>query len=159
MNMANKRIRLLAISIVCILAAVATSAAQKPAVVDKTAADSKQASTTTSSAAHAELLLRKTELQAELESLVLDYTEDYPKVKEIRFELTLFDRDLARLSKVKPADASKLTVALGKLMLRRIELEVDLWKLQQTYKDEHPDVKRTKRKIEIFESSVNQILN
>ena len=112
----------------------------------------------TSSPAYAEVVLRKTELLAELESLVIEYTEEFPRVKEIRQVLTLIERDTGRLAKVKPADASRLTLALGKLMVRRIELETDLWKLQANYQDEHPDVKRARKKVEIYESSISEIL-
>jgi len=115
--------------------------------------------TAASSPAYAELLLKKTELQSDLESLILEYTEEFPKVKELRYVLTLVDRDAARLGKVKTTDASRLTLALGKLLVRRIELETDLWKLQGTYKDEHPEVKRAKRKIEIYETAIVEILN
>jgi hypothetical protein len=111
------------------------------------------------SPAYAELLLRKTELQSQLESLVLEYTEEFPKVKELRFVLGLLDRDVARIAKVKPADSGKLTLALGKLMIRRIELETDMWNLQRSYKDEHPDVKRARRKVEIYETAISEILN
>ncbi|MEO6333551.1 MAG: hypothetical protein ABIO91_01075 [Pyrinomonadaceae bacterium] len=112
-----------------------------------------------SSAAFAELKLKRTELVSELESLILDYTEEFPKVAEMRFTVTLIDRDIARLAKVKSSEASKLTLALGKLMVRRVELETDVWGLQRSYKDEHPDVKRAKRKLEIYEAAVNEILN
>ncbi len=136
----------------CLLAAgqgnktVAKPAAETPASVN-------------SSPAYAELLLKRTELRSELESLLVEYTEEYPRIKEIRHLLTLFDRDIARINKVKPADSSKLTLALGKLMLRRIELETELWNLQKNYQEEHPDVKRAKRKIEIYESAITEILN
>ena len=113
---------------------------------------------TTSSAAYAELLLKKTELQSELEGLILQYTDEYPRVKELRHVLTLFDRDTLRLGKVKAADAGKLTEALGKLMTRKIDLETELWRLQSNYKDEHPEVKRAKKRIEIFENAIAQIL-
>jgi hypothetical protein len=112
-----------------------------------------------SSAAYAEVLLKRTELKSELESLVIEFTEEYPRVKEIRFVLGLLDRDTARLGKVKSTEASKLTLALGKLMLRRVELETELWKLLGTYKDEHPDVKQAKRRVEIFDQAINEILN
>jgi hypothetical protein len=112
-----------------------------------------------SSPAYAELQLRRTELLSDLESLLLEYTEDFPKIKEIRNTVTLIDRDIARISKVKPSDASKLTLALGKLMVRRIELESDLWNLQKSYQDGHPDVKRAKRKVEIYETAISDILN
>jgi hypothetical protein len=60
---------------------------------------------------------------------------------------------------VKSTEASKLTLALGKLMLRRVELETELWKLLGTYKDEHPDVKQAKRRVEIFDQAINEVLN
>ncbi len=129
------------------------NAARKPAVEKPTAGAS------AASPAYAELLLRKTELQSELEGLVLDYTEEFPKVREIRFVLTLMERDAARLAKVKPSDSAKLTLALGKLLVRRIELETDLWNLQKNYNDGHPDVKRAKRKVEIYEAAISEILN
>ena len=112
-----------------------------------------------SSPAYAELLLKRTELTASLESLILEYTEEFPKVKEDRFVLTLIDRETDRLAKMKSADMQKLTLALGKLIVRKIELETDLWNLQKNYKDEHPDVKRSKRKVEIYETAIAEILN
>ena len=112
-----------------------------------------------SSPAYAELQLKRTEILSDLESLLLEYTEDFPKIKEFRNMITLIDRDIARISKVKPADATKLTLALGKLMVRRIELETDLWNLQRSYQDGHPDVKRAKRKVEIYETAISDILN
>ena len=134
--------------------------AQK-AAVEKPSVDAKQVITTnpsSSSPAYAELVLKRTEIRSDLESLTLEYTEEFPKVKELRFALTLFDRDLARIGKVKPADSSKLTLALGKLMLRSIEIETDLWNLQKSYKEEHPDVRRAKRKLEIYDSAIDEIL-
>jgi hypothetical protein len=112
-----------------------------------------------SSPAYAELLLRRTELTASLEALVLQYTDEYPKVKESRYLLTLIERDAERLSKVKPADQGRLTLALGKLLVKKLELEADLWNLQKDYKEEHPDVKRAKRRVEIYETAISEILN
>ncbi len=111
-----------------------------------------------SSPAYAELLLRKTELRSELESLSIEYTDEFPKIKEAKFAVALLERDLTRLATVKPSDAGKLTLALGKLMLRRIEVETELGILLKSYKDEHPDVKRLKRKLEIFDAAVKEIL-
>ena len=129
----------------------AKPAAAKPAAEDLTHVKS--------SPAYAELQLKRTELFSDLESVVLDYTEEFPKVKEMRFTLSLLDRDIARISKVKSNEASKLTLALGKLMVRRIELETDLWNLLRSYKDEHPDVKRAKRKVDLYEAAIVEILN
>jgi predicted nucleic acid-binding Zn-ribbon protein len=117
------------------------------------------ASAVKSSPAFAEIILRKTELEAELESLLISYTEDFPKIKEIRFEIDSLKKEMERLSAVKSAESSKLTLALGKLMVRKAELETDLWNLRKKYDDNHPEVKRAKRKIEIYESAVKEILS
>lgn len=108
--------------------------------------------------AYAEILLVKTELESELESLLVDYTEEYPKIKQARFQLSLVQKDMERLLAVKPAEVSRLTLALGKLLVRKIDMETDLWGLRAKYNDEHPEVKRAKRKLEIFEAAIKEIL-
>ena len=116
------------------------------------------AQTIKSSPAYAELLLRKTERAAELEELLLDYTEEFPRVKQIRFELNLIQKEMDKVSAVNVAEAGKLSLALGKLLVRKIELEVDLWNLKIQYNDDQADVKRAKRKIEIYDKAVKEIL-
>ena len=98
-----------------------------------------------SSPAFAEILLRRTEMEAEVESLVLEYTDEFPKVKELRQGILLLNKESDRLFKVTPEKADSLTLALG-------------WRLQQSYADGHPDVKRAKRRLEIFEKAIKEIL-
>ena len=110
------------------------------------------------SPAYAEVLLQKTERLAELEALLVEYTEDYPKVRELRFETSLLQKELDLLMAINPAEASKLSTALGKLMVRKCELDTDVWSLEKQFNDAHPDVKRAKRKAEIFQTAINEIL-
>ena len=109
-----------------------------------------------SSAAYAEVLLRKTELEAEIEDLQVEYTDEYPKLKESRYEFGLLGKQLDRLAAT--GDASKLTPALGKLIVRQASLETDLWVLLQRYGDQHDDVKRARRKVAAFEKAIREIL-
>ena len=111
-----------------------------------------------SSPAYAEVLLRKTELLAGLESLLVEYTEDYPNVKELRYQTGLLQKELDKMAAFNPSESAKLSIALGKLMVRKCELDTDLWSLQQNYNDQQPDVKRAKRKSEIFEAAIKDIL-
>jgi hypothetical protein len=111
-----------------------------------------------SSPAYAELLLRKTELQSDLDALLVDYTEEFPKIKEIRLELGFLKVEMDRLLAVKPADSAKLSQALGRLMLKKVELEAQLDALRSQYKDEHPDVRKARKKVETFESAIKEIL-
>jgi uncharacterized protein involved in exopolysaccharide biosynthesis len=131
---------------------------QTPAKTKPAAATAAIAAEIRSSPAYAEVLLRSTELQAELESLLVDYTEDYPRIKEIRTELAALKSETARLTAVKPADAGKLTLALGRLIVRKVEFAAALARLREQYKDEHPDVKRAQKKVEIFEAAIKEIL-
>ena len=111
-----------------------------------------------STPAYAELLLHKAELQAELDSLLVDYTDDYPRAKDIRLELGFLKVEMDRVLAAKPADTPKLSQALGKLMLRKVELETQLDTLRARYKDDHPDVKKARRKVETFEAAIKEIL-
>jgi hypothetical protein len=111
-----------------------------------------------SSAAFAELILRKAELESELEAFLLDYTEEFPRVIEIKHSLGLLEKAVSRIMSTKPNETGKLTLALGKLLVRRMELETDVWKLLQSYKDEHPDVKRAIRRLEIYDAAIKEIL-
>lgn len=109
-----------------------------------------------SSAAYAEVLLRKVELESDVESLLESYTEDYPKIKEARYELSLIQKDFDRL--LKETDASRLSLPLGKLIVRKNQLETDLWMLKNQYGQDHPQVKRAARKAEFFRKAVSEIL-
>lgn len=144
-------VAILALPVFAIGQQVKSSAVNKTAIVDF-------ALKPQSSPAYAEVLLKRTELQSDLESLILEYTEDYPKVKELRYTLSLLQKEIQRIIAVKPSESMKLTLALGKLMVKKAELETDLWGLQATYKDDHPDVKRAKRKVEIYEAAIKEIL-
>lgn len=111
-----------------------------------------------SSPAYADLLLQRTELQSSLDSLLVDYTEQYPKVKELRSQLGFLQAEMDRLLAVKPENAGRLSDALGKLMLRKVELESDLETLRAQYEDDHPEVKKMRRKIDSYEASIKEIL-
>ena len=112
-----------------------------------------------STPAYAEIVLRRAELESELESFLIGYTEEFPKVKEIRYEMETLKKEFSRLSGlIKPAEMSKLSPALGKLLVRKASLETDLWSLRQKYADDHSDVKRAKRRVEIYETAVKSII-
>jgi hypothetical protein len=110
------------------------------------------------SAAYADVILRRTELEADLESMLLDYTDEHPKVKQARLELALIQRELDRLLAVKPEDAGKLSEALGKLMVRKTAFEVDLELLRDKTDDKNPNVISAQKKVDVFEKAIKDIL-
>lgn len=111
-----------------------------------------------SSPAYAEVLLRKTELEADLLSFADDYTDQNPKVIDARFELATLSKDIDRLFAVRPDDVQKLTLALGKLIVRRAEVETELNRLLRTYKPDHPQAQRALKKAELYRDALKDIL-
>lgn len=111
-----------------------------------------------SSAAYAEVLLRKAEVEATIEDLLVTYTEKYPKLQQLRYEAEKLNQELNRLRSLDPTQSSKLTLALGRLIVRKVEAEVELWALLQQYGEEHELVKRARKKLQIFENAVKEIL-
>src|SRR6476620_2953629 len=142
---------LVAISLI-VFGWTAAATAQAPAKA-KTASPARDNQAARSSPAFSEVILRRAEIESELESLLMEFTEEYPKVKADRYTLAQLQKQLDILMAVKPAEASKLTLALGKLMVKKVELDTDLWSLQQSLADGHPDVKRAKKKVEIFDKA------
>ena len=145
--------KLFGIIFILLIIAVPFVAAQ---TTTKTIAQKPVVNAVKSSSAYAEIILRKTELSAELENLLLDYTEDFPKIKELRFEIGLLQKDLDKVLAV--SDASRLSTALGRLIVRKVQLQVEVWSLQKQYNDEHPEVRRAKKKVEIYEQAIKEIL-
>jgi hypothetical protein len=111
------------------------------------------------SAAFAELRLKKAELEAAAESLAETYTDEFPKLAEMRFAVGAVDREIGRLAAVRNSSPAILSSALGKLMIRKAELETEKWALLRNLASEHPDVKRMNRRIEIFESAIREVLD
>lgn len=110
-----------------------------------------------SSAAYAELIVRKTEVQADLEAVAADYTEANPKLLDLRFELSALERSLVRILATKPSETAKLTLAIGKLLVKKAALETEQARLIRSYGPEHPEVKRAKRRVEIFENAILEL--
>ena len=147
-----------AIFLLIIVLLTATFSFSQTKVKSSAVQNTSNAQTVKLTAAYAELLLRKTERESELEEFALDYTDEFPKVKEIKFELGSLNREMNRILAVNAADSGKLTLALGKLLVRKTEIETDLWNLQKQYNADHPEVRRAKRKVEVYEKAIKEIL-
>jgi capsule polysaccharide export protein KpsE/RkpR len=111
-----------------------------------------------SSPAYAEVLLRKTEIQADLEALSAAYTETNPKILDLRSEQNSLDKMLEKIYGVKPSETGKLTLALGKLIVRKAALETEVSRLLRSYTKDQVEVKRAARRVEIFDAAISEIL-
>jgi hypothetical protein len=140
------------------ISAASLAAAQAISKPGKTVADPDDLRAIKSSPAYAEVLLRETELKAELESQLLDHTEEFPKVKEVRGELELLRSEMDRLLAVKATDTQKLSSALGRLILVKVGHQTKLRQLRLQYSDDHPTVRRQRKTVETYEAAIREIL-
>lgn len=129
-----------------------------PAICNAQNGQNTEAGPIRSSPAYSEILLRRTELKADLEALSADYTESNPKIIDLRFEIAALDRSLEKVFGVKPTETGKLTLALGRLIVRKATLETELARLSRNYNKDHPEVKRAKRRVEIFDDAIKEVL-
>ncbi|MEO6588894.1 MAG: hypothetical protein ABIP06_06150 [Pyrinomonadaceae bacterium] len=111
-----------------------------------------------SSPAYAELILRRTIVKADLEELLVSYTEEFPKAKDARAEIDLINFELSRLLNTKVTDSCQLSDSLGQLMMKKIDVAIELKNLIQKYNGDHPSTLRTKRKLEVYEKAILEIL-
>jgi uncharacterized protein involved in exopolysaccharide biosynthesis len=142
--------------LIILLAIVGSSLAvfsQSPVMVSKGA----EVGPIRASAAYSVVLLRKTDLEADLVSFVEDYTEENPRVVDARFELASINKEIDRMFTISPSETARLTEAIGRLILRKAELETELNRLLRSYKPDHPQVKRLVKKVEIYQKALKQI--
>lgn len=150
------RTRFYLIFIAVLLVCVSTAYGQGGVRVES--ALNKEVGPIRSSAAYAEALLRRTELQSDLEAMLPDRTEQNPKVLEARFEIGVLTKDIDRMFGVRPSDVGRLTQALGKMIVRRAALSTELYRIQRQYSKDHPDVMRAKRRVDAFDAAIKEIL-
>jgi hypothetical protein len=109
-------------------------------------------------AAFAEVLLRKTELAAEIEAFAADHTDESPKMLDLRYEIAGLERYLAKMLALAPTDTSRLTISLGKLIVKRMSLDAELSRLSRTLNSAHPDFKRAQKRVAVFDAAIKEIL-
>ena len=108
--------------------------------------------------AYAELIMKRTEIAADLDVLLPDYTEESPEVREKRLNLQILDSALKRLENVTLEQYLALTPAVGRMLARKLEAEAELKILSDIYTDEHPSVKKSKIRFKVFEAELKRLL-
>ncbi len=110
------------------------------------------------SPAYGELVLRRTELEVDYKEILVEYTENHPNALAKKSVIDAIDAELKNIEAMPASQIPKLTSPLGKLILRKVELETELKNLQQEYTDDFPDVKKTKTRLEAFQAEIKKML-
>ena len=128
--------------------ATATTVTVPPPTVSKVA----------DTAAYAEVYAARVEAEADLKVLSMDLTEETVQVREKKLERDLLAREIRWLEALPSNSHDKMTLALGRLLVRKTQSEVSLKMLSENYADDFPAVKKARTRIGVYNGEVQKLL-
>jgi hypothetical protein len=108
--------------------------------------------------AYSMLIQEKVKLQAELESLLIEYSSDWPKSKMLQFKLDTLKSEMKKMAEVEESKVIKLTSGFGSLVLRRIVLATDVHTLSEAEGPEWPPLKQKQRELELLDKEIQKLM-
>ena len=108
--------------------------------------------------AYSMLIQQKVKLQAELESLLIEYSSDWPKSKMLQFKLDTLKSEMKKMAEVEESKVIKLTSGFGSLVLRRITLATEVHVLLEEQGSEWPTFKLKQRELELLDKEIQKLM-
>ena len=108
--------------------------------------------------AYSMLIQEKVKLQAELESLLIEYSSDWPKSKMLQFKLDTLKSEMKKMAEVEESKVIKLTSGFGSLVLRRITLATEVHVLLEEQGSEWPTFKLKQRELELLDKEIQKVM-
>jgi|GEM_PF-2670531 len=108
--------------------------------------------------AYSMLIQEKVKLQAELESLLIEYSSDWPKSKMLQFKLDTLKSEMKKMAEVEESKVIKLTSGFGSLVLRRITLATEVHVLLEEQGSEWPTFKLKQRELELLDKEIQKLM-
>ena len=108
--------------------------------------------------AYSMLIQHKVKLQAELESLLSEYSSVWPQSKKVQFELDTLKAEMKKMAEVEESKVIKLTSGFGSLILRRIVLATEVHVLLEEEGSEWPTYKLKQRELELLDKEIEKLM-
>ena len=108
--------------------------------------------------AYGVLVLRKADLEAELQMMLARFTEAHPDVRLKKIELDVLEREMKRMETVAQEGLPKFTATYGNLILHQVKVEVELETLMAQLSEQHPDVKNKRAELDILKREIDKVL-
>jgi hypothetical protein len=109
------------------------------------------------SEAYSLLIQRKAKVQSELDTLVTQYSSEWPPAKQLQFELDALKSEMKKMSEVDQSKVSKLTSGYGRLILRKVYLAGEIQLLLQEESSEWPLTKEKQRELELLDKEIQKL--
>jgi len=110
------------------------------------------------SEAYSLLIQRKAKLQSELETLLSEYSGEWPAAKRLQFELDALKSEMKKMAAVDQPKVSKLTVGYGRLILRKVLLSGEIDTLLREESSDWPTTKERQRELELLDREIQKIM-
>jgi hypothetical protein len=104
------------------------------------------------------LVLRKVNVETELIDLSSQFTSESRQVRTKVFELSVLNREMKRMHRTEREQVPKLSLTYGNLLLRKVDLEVQLNIMRGSFTSEHPAVNRKTAEISFLTSEIEMLL-
>jgi uncharacterized protein involved in exopolysaccharide biosynthesis len=111
------------------------------------------------SPAYSLLIQRKVKVQAELESLLMEYGADWPRAKTLQLEFDALRTEMKKMLEVSEPKLSRLTAGYGALILRRVSIDTEIQSLLLEVGSDWPGVKEKQRELELLDKEIQKIMN
>jgi peptidoglycan hydrolase CwlO-like protein len=110
------------------------------------------------SEAYSFLIQRKAKLQAELETLLREYSGEWPPAKQLQFEFDALKAEMEKMAAVDQSKVSKLTAGYGRLILRKVSLSGEIDTLLREQSSQWPTTKERQRELELLDQEIQKLM-
>lgn len=108
--------------------------------------------------AYAVLILRKAKVETELSELSGELTNEHPSLDSKRFELRAIRREMAKMRALQTSHVSRLSTAVGNLILSKVAVQVELNDLLAQLTPQHPEVTKKRVELAVLQREIENIL-
>lgn len=108
--------------------------------------------------AYSMLMLRKVAVEAELEKVLSEYTNEQPKVKIKQFELDALNCEMEKMIETPESNWVKLTSTYGKLILQKVRLKSETQALLLEYTSDYPKVRLKEVELNLLDHEIAKIM-
>jgi type II secretory pathway component PulL len=143
--------RFLSILVLALLALVTTAYGQKAVVTQPV--DPK------TTPAYSMLIERRVKVQAHLETLLNDYTSDWPPATKLQAELDALKTEMKKMNEIDQPLIPKLTSGVGAMILRKTVLVSEIKELLEEESSDWPPLKEKQRELELLDKQIQRVLS
>ena len=111
-----------------------------------------------STPAYEVLVLRRVAVTAELGDRRERLTSEHPDVRRVADELRLLNVEIERIATIESSQLSKLTAVYGRLILKRVALQVEANELRHQYIAGYPLLRQKQRELSALEFEIESLL-